>query len=245
RMLAAGRVSWLGVAGSQSHECRDNAMRHQLNLWPDSLGPAAVFVLGVLLGGLLIYGTYFEFSQRSSVDQWRYPASEGRLRGVPEFFSRLWSFTRAIVGFFVRGVTQKWILPGLTVAYVFGVAASLWLAWSTPAFMPYVNFGFTSEVSNAQPAPVESSGEQGPFYAIEPPSQPTSDRLLSQAEGHWHFLHRGKSPAGKREYRVISLQEGEVSYARIVDAGVRSRVAPFPWEDPSTADLKPCAKFHW
>ena len=46
----------------------------------------------------------------------------------------------ARVRFFVSGVTQRWILPGLTVAYIFGVAASLWLAWDTPAFMPYVNF---------------------------------------------------------------------------------------------------------
>jgi hypothetical protein len=245
RILAAGRVSWLGIAGSQSNECRDNAMRHQLNLWPDSLVPASIFVLGILLGGLLIYGAHFEFSQRSSVVGWRYPVVEGRLRGVPDFFSRLWSLARSTVGFFIRGVTQKWILPGLTVAYVFGVAASLWLAWSTPAFMPYVNFGFTSAVSDAQPVPEESSGEQGLFYTKEPPSQPTSDRFLSHADGHWHFLHRGKSPAGKREYRVISLQEGEVSYARVVDAGVKARVAPFPWEDPSTTDLKPCAKFHW
>ena len=101
-------------------------------------------------------------------------------------------------------------------------------------------------ISDVQQVPEESSkGPEGPFYAKEPLTQPTSDRYLSHADGHWHFVHRGKNPAGKREYRIISLRDEEVSYARVVDAGVKGRVAPFPWEDHPTGDLKPCAKFRW
>ena len=219
RMLAAGRISWLAINGLQSNECRYNALRHQINLWPDSLVPALVFVLGGWLGGLLIYRSYRKYLRGVL-----FPVAEYRLRDIFRFFA--------------EGITQRWILPGLTVAYLSGIAASLILAWFTPGFMPFVNFGFTDAVPDKQPA-----AEEQPFYATEPKKQPTSDRFLSYAEGHWHFLHRGKNKEGEREYRVISLRETEISYARVVPLRVRSpRVAPFPWNDPSTQDLQSCRR---
>ena len=252
RILAAGRISWSAIAGLQSNECRDNALRHQLNLWPDSLPPAFIFVLGVLLGGFVIYGSCLEYRQRANANERRSSVVAPRPSGIHRFLIRIWTLIGRPFRFFVEGVTQRWILPGLTVAYIFAICASLWLAWATPAFMPYVNFGFANAVSEEQllaedPPAADSSGgpDEQPFYAAEPPTQPTSDRYLSHAEGHWHFLHRGESTAGKREYRVISLREYEVSYARVVDAGVKGRVAPFPWQHPSTRDLEPCSAFRW
>ena len=121
-------------------------------------------------------------------------------------------------------------MRGLVVAYLMGIFASLTLAWSTSGFLPFVNFGFTDAVPEGKP-----------LYAAEPKKQPTSDRFLSYAEGHWYFLHRGTDEAGERAYRVISLRMEEVSYARVVNSAVRTRrVAPFPWEDPSTRDLELC-----
>jgi hypothetical protein len=246
RMLAWGRMSWSAIVGVQTGECRDNALRHQLNFWPDSLIPAAIFVLGVFLGGLLIYESYHRYHQGLSAESTQAQTVHQHPGLILMFLRGAWSFGKGSLIFFVRGVTQRWIWSGLLTAYIFGIVASLWLAWATPAFMPYVNFGFSSPISDGQPA-AHSSGESEtqPFYDVEPPTQPTSDRYLSHAEGHWHFIHRGESAEGKREYRVISLREDQVSYARVVDAGVKGRVAPFPWENPSTWDLEPCSEFRW
>jgi hypothetical protein len=211
RMLSAGRVAWLSVVGLHSCEGRDEALRHQLNFWPDSMVPALVFVVGGWLGGLLTYRLYpTPFSQKL--------------------------FSVASIRFFGKGIMQRWILPGLTVAYLCGIVASLVLAWFTPGFLPYVNFGFVDAVPDKQPA-----AEEQPFYAVEPKKQPTSDRYLSYSDGHWHILHRGETREGEREYRIISLRETEISYARVVPLRVLNpRAAPFPWDEPSTQDLERC-----
>lgn len=255
RILATGRMSWSAIAGLQSDECRANALRHQLNFWPDSLPPAFIFVLGVLLGGFVIYGSCLDYRERANANERHSSVAAPHPRSTHRFLIGLWILIGRPIRFFVEGVTQRWILPGLTVTYIFAICASLWLAWATPAFMPYVNFGFANAVSDEQlraedtqeqPAADGAGGpDEQPFYAVEPPTQPTSDRYLSHAAGHWHFLHRGESTEGTREYRVISLREYEVSYARVVDAGVKGRVAPFPWQHPSTSDLEPCSKFNW
>jgi len=246
RMLAWGKMSWSAIVGLQSDECRDNALRHQLNFWPDSLIPAVIFVFGVFLGGLLTFESYQRYRRRLFADVPQASTADQHMGSILRFLNGAWLFVKGRFVFFVRGVTQRWIWSGLLTAYVFGIIASLWLAWATPAFMPYVNFGFTSPISDEQPT-ADNSGEPEtrPFYDVEPPTQPTSDRYLSNADGHWHFIHRGASEAGKREYRIISLREDQVSYARVVDAGVKGRVAPFPWKNPSTWDLKPCSKFTW
>jgi len=128
RILAGGRISWFVIRGRKSTECDlVQAHRHQLNLWPDSLFPALVFIVGCSLGGWLIYRSYE--SHRKSVDEIRYrsPLEDYRLR--PEFFK--------------RGVTAGWILSGLATAYVVSVLASVLLAAYTPAFMPYMTYGST------------------------------------------------------------------------------------------------------
>jgi hypothetical protein len=52
RLLAGGRLSWFVLRERKSTECDpDQAMRHLLNLWPDSLVPALIFVAGCLIGG--------------------------------------------------------------------------------------------------------------------------------------------------------------------------------------------------
>jgi hypothetical protein len=209
RILGAGRLSWSAVRGVQSGECIDEAMRHQLNLLPDSLIPAAIFAVGTSCGGWLIYNSYKRFRQR--------PFADNRQ-------------LRSMFRFFAGGITQRWILSGLTVAYAAGVLASLTLTLATPAFMPYINFGFTYPDSR-----------QPPPYTAEPVKQPTSDRFLSHAEGHWNFLHRGRNREGEREYRIISLREDEVRYSRVIPyPDPNPRVAPFPWAHPSTGDLKLC-----
>jgi hypothetical protein len=118
-------------------------------------------------------------------------------------------------------------LPGLTVAYVFAIAATLVLAWATPPFMPYITYGFDT-------------------YAAKP-ERYLADRFLSYSEGRWHFLHRIKNENGEREYRIIALSDSaqEANYVRIRPHPAQNpRVAPtqFPWSEEyaSAPDRKPC-----
>jgi hypothetical protein len=207
RILSAGRVACEAIVGRQSKEPRDEALRHQLNLWPDSLIPALILVAGGLFGGWLMYKSFRRYRQSSSVSEGQDPAIDYRLRSIFRFL--------------VRGITQGWILPGLTAAYIFGIAASLVLAWSTPGFMPFATYGETVEY---------------------PGQEPTTDRFLSHTEGHWHFLHRVQTEAGEREYRVLALRESAVTYVRIRPHPWRyPRVAPFPWpEDAATWNQRLC-----
>src|SRR5688572_14314669 len=105
------------------------AMRHQLNLWPDSLVPASIFLAGCLIGGSLIYRSYQGYRESVDANQRRSPSEDYRLR--PRFFN--------------RGVTEGWILSGVATAYAFSVIASIVLAAYTPAFVPFMTYGDTVE----------------------------------------------------------------------------------------------------
>jgi hypothetical protein len=208
RVIAAGRFS-PAILGSKPTECLEEALRHQLNLWPDSLVCASIFVTGCLWGGWLMYRSYARYRQSVSVNEGHGPVVDQRARGILRFL--------------VRGITQGWILSGLGAAYAFGLFASLMLAWYTPAFMPLLTYGAT----------VEYQGKQ----------EPNVNRLLSHAEGSWNFLHRKKIEGG-REYRIVSLTEGEARFVRVRPHEERAfRVAPFPWsEDAVTKVTNPCAE---
>jgi len=131
RTLSAGRLLGPAILGRKPTECREEALRHQLNLWPDSLVPALVFIVGGLWGGWLMYGAYRRYRQGVALNEGRGPVADHRLRGTLRLL--------------VRGITQGWILPGLAAAYTFGIAASLVLALYTPAFMPLLTYGGTPD----------------------------------------------------------------------------------------------------
>jgi hypothetical protein len=194
RLLAAGRLYGRAIFGREPTECRLEALRHQLDLWPDSLIPAGIFVAGGLWGGWLIYKSYQKYRHSRSANMGQYSVADYSLRP----------------GFFSRGITQGWILSGLTVAYLSGIVASLVLTWFTPGFVPFATYGETVEY---------------------PGKEPTTDRFLSHAEGHWYFLHRIEPEGGEREYRILALREGTVTYVRIQPQPAwATRVAPFvPW----------------
>ena len=206
RIVAAGRFS-PAILGSKPDGCLEEALRHQLNLWPDSLVCALIFVAGGLWGGWLMYGSYRRYRRSVSVNEGRGPVVDYRVRGILRFL--------------VRGITQGWILPGLGAAYTFGLFASLMLAWYTPAFMPFLTYGATPEYRGKE--------------------EPNINRLLSHEDGSWNFLHRKRTKGG-REYRIVSLTEGEAKFVRVRPHEERAfRVAPFPWsEDAVTRVTKPC-----
>lgn len=208
RIVAAGRFS-PAILGSKPTECLEEALRHQLNLWPDSLICASIFVAGGLWGGWLMYRSYRRYRQSVSVNEGRGPVVDYRARGILRFL--------------VRGITQGWILPGLGAAYAFGLFASLMLAWYTPAFMPLLTYGATPEYRGKE--------------------EPNVNRLLSHEDGSWNFLHRKRTEGG-REYRIVSLTEGEAKFVRVRPHEERAfRVAPFPWsKDAVTRVTKPCAE---
>jgi len=208
RILAAGRFS-PAVFGSKPTECQEEALRHQLNLWPDSLVPAFIFVAGGLWGGWLMYGAYRRYRQNVSVNEGLGPVVDHRIRGTLRFLA--------------RGITQGWILPGLLAAYAFGIAASLMLAWYTPAFTPLLTYGDTLEYRGTE--------------------EPSHNRLLSHADGSWHFLHR-KRVGDEREYRIVSLADGEAKFVRVrPHRETAFRVAPFPWsKDAVTRVTEPCTQ---
>lgn len=209
RIQAAGRLFGPAILGNKPAGCREEALRHQLNLWPDSLVPALIFLAGGLWGGWLMYEAYRRYRQSVSMNEGLGPVIDHRVRGTLRFL--------------VRGITQGWILPGLVVAYVFGIAASLMLAWYTPAYLPLLTYGDTPEY-------------QGEV-------EPTHNRLLSHADGNWHFLHREKIEGG-RKYRIVSFTEGEAKFIRVrPHRATAFRVAPFPWsEDAVTRVTEPCKR---
>jgi hypothetical protein len=189
RILAAGRVYGKAIVGTQSAECREQALRHQLNLWPDSLMPASILIGGAILGGWLISRSYRRYREEQSLS-----AADHRLR--------------SIFSFFYKGITQGWMWPGLTVAYVFGVLASLWLAWATPAFLPFMTYGTAT-------------------YSAEQ-ERNLQDRFLSYTDGRWYFLHRVKPDTGEPGYRVVALADS-AEKAKYV------RVRPHPAQYPRVA----------
>ena len=151
RMLAGGRVSWFVLRGRQSTECNQEKVRwYQLNLWPDSLVPAFVFLAGCLIGGWLIHRSYRTYRQRTYANRGSYLAARRRLPSVS------------------NGVTEGWLLKGLLVAYAFSVFASIALAWFTPAFVPFMTYGDTV-VHRGEPQPTENaflSHTEGHWYFV-------------------------------------------------------------------------------
>ena len=207
RIQAAGRLFSPAILGSKPNGCLEETLRHQLNLWPDSLVPAFLFVVGGLCGGWLMYRAYQRYRQSVSLNEGLGPVVDHRVRGTLRFL--------------VRGITQSWILPGLTAAYIFGIAASLMLAWYTPAFMPLLTYGDSPDYGGRE--------------------EPSHNRLLSHKDGSWNFLHRNKIEGG-REYRIVSFTDGEARFVRVrPHRATAFRVAPFPWsEDAATRVTEPC-----
>jgi hypothetical protein len=154
RMLAAGRVYGLVIFGNAPiDDCREEALRHQLNLWPDSLVPALILVAGGLWGGWLTYKSYRRYRHGVSANEGLGPVVDYR--------------TRSIFQFLTNGVTQGWIVRGLVVAYTFGIVASLVLAWAMPGFMPFMTYG--NDVQALMEKPLENrflSYTDGRWYFI-------------------------------------------------------------------------------
>jgi hypothetical protein len=126
RVVAGGRVSWFALRGRLSTECNaDKVEWHQLELWPDALVPASIYLVGCLWGGWLIYSSYQAYLRRTDTNRLLYPAD------------------RRLDNSIFAGVTEGWILSGLAIAYMFSVVASIVLALNTPAFMPYMTYGPT------------------------------------------------------------------------------------------------------
>jgi hypothetical protein len=131
RTLTAGRLSCLAITGREYNESHAEAIRHQLNLWPDSLVPACIFALGVLVGGRLVFSSYRSYRRRVHEKTGKYP--ETGYNGIR---------------FFSNGITQRWLLPGLVAAYLTSIIASLCLVWVMPAFMPFMTYGYSSAGSD-------------------------------------------------------------------------------------------------
>ena len=163
-VAGGGRLSWFGLwfalRGRLSTECNEvKIARHQVELWPDALVPASIFLVGCLWGGWLVYSRYQAYRRRTYTDRDRYPADR-RLHN-------------AIVG----GVTEGWILSGLAIAYMFSVFASIVLAWYTPAFMPYMTYGDTVE-HRGEPKPTVNtflSHTEGQWYFLHRIEKDTDD----------------------------------------------------------------------
>jgi hypothetical protein len=115
RILIAGRVSCLAIVGRRYEEPPAEAMRHQLNLYPDSFWPSVIFVFGGLMGGMLILLAYRKYREIVYQDEGVYP--ETGYNGIR---------------FFSNGITQGWLLSGLVVAYCTGIVASLLLVGLMP-----------------------------------------------------------------------------------------------------------------
>jgi hypothetical protein len=202
RILAGGRVSWFVLRGRQSTECDlDQAMRHQLNLWPDSLVPASIFLAGCSLGGWLIYRSYQGYRERVDAASRRPPSEDYRLR--PEFFN--------------RGVTEGWVRSGLALAYASSVLASIVLAAYTPAYVPYITLKPSVEYLEGKGSTNNRflSHTEGQWY------------LLHRIERDSDYNPPRWSPPN---YNIVSVEEGQVKHVRVSPNPPRaSRVEPLPW----------------
>jgi hypothetical protein len=132
RIVAQGTLSWpavhLALRGRLSIECNKRKVAwHQLELWPDALVPASIYLVGCLWGGWLIYSSYQNYRRRTY---------DNRL---------LYLEDRRLGNTILEGVTKGWLLSGLAIAYLFSVFASIVLAYNTPAYMPYMTYGPTVE----------------------------------------------------------------------------------------------------
>jgi hypothetical protein len=200
RVVAGGRPSWFHLRGRLSTECSEEQIaRHQSELWPDSLVPASIILVGCLWGGWLIYSSYQAYRRRTNV---------GRLPGT------VIATERRLGKVIFDSVTEGWILSGLAIAYTFGVIASMVLAWNTPSVVPPMTYGPTVE-HRGKPKPTESaflSHSEGQWYFLH--RIPNDD---------------GDNPKTKKppDYTIVSLREGEVKYVRVRPIPPRvARVAP-------------------
>lgn len=200
RIVAGGRLTLFVLRGRKSTECVEGKIWwHQLQLWPDSIIPALLFVAGCLIGGCVIYTSY----RRYRCSHHSHP---------PEDYYRLRPRT------FVRGVTEGWMRSGLAFAYGASVLASIVLAWFTPAFIPFMTYGDTVEYHGGK-EPTENvflSHFEGQWYFLhrieEPDNVDNPDkwskpdhRIVSLAEGQVDHVRVRPVPP------------------------LASRVAPLPW----------------
>ena len=198
RIVAAGRLSLFAFRGRLSTECNpDKVTWHQVELWPDALVPALIFLVGCVWGGWLIYSSYQAYRWRIYANRHRSPPAERRL-GNSIF----------------EGVTEGWILSGLAIAYMFSVIASIALAWNTPAFMPFMTYGDTVE-HHGEPKPTENaflSLTEGQWYFVHRIETDTDKNPKT-----W------KPP----DFTIVSLAEREVKHVRVrPNPPNASRVAP-------------------
>ena len=196
RIVAGGRLDLFVLRGRKSTECvAGKIWWHQLQLWPDSIIPALLFLAGCAMGGRVIYRSYRSY-RRS------HPTEDYRLRP----------------GTFVRGVTDGWMRSGLAFAYGGSVVASIVLAWFTPAFIPFVTYGDTIEYHGGK-EPTENvflSHFEGQWYflhRIEPDNvdNPATwvkpeHRIVSLAEGQVDHVRVRPNPP--RASRVAPLPWG-------------------------------------
>jgi hypothetical protein len=147
--VAGGRPTFLSLRGRLSTECNKAMVAwHQSQLWPDSLVPAAIFLVGCLWGGWLMYRSYQAYLQRPDHD----PAANLRLGNA-----------------LLESVTKGWILPGLAIAYAASVAASIMLAWYTPSFQPFMTYGPTVVHRGENKKPTDNtflSHTEGQWYFL-------------------------------------------------------------------------------
>jgi hypothetical protein len=162
RILIAGRVSCSAIVGRRYLEPPVEAMRHQLNLYPDSFWPSVIFVFGGLIGGMLILLAYRKYREIVYQDEGVYPETG---------YNGIW--------FFSNGITQGLLLSGLVVAYCTGIVASLLLVGLMPAFMPYMTYGDSLE----DPVDHENrylSHTEGRWYVIH--------RYRNKNDDRWYGL---------------------------------------------------------
>lgn len=220
RAMAGGRLSLFALRGRESTECaatvsaRAKIRWQQLDLWPDSLLPASIFLAGCLLGGLVIYRSYRDYL-RTEANEGRSPLRDYRLRP----------------GFFYRGVTEGWIRSGLAIAYVFSVVASIVLAAYTPVYLPFITYGDTVEYRGGKEPTDKAflSHTDGHWYFLH--------RLENDNDAH---PRRWDPP----DFKIVSLAEGKADHVRVNPNLPRaSRVAPLPWglaEPPLQLVNDPC-----
>jgi hypothetical protein len=203
RILAGGRISLFALRGRKSTECPPDKIRwHQLDLWPDSLLPALIFLAGCTIGGWVIYGSHRRYRRSVAADERRPLSQDYRLRP----------------GFFARGVTEGWIRSGLAIAYVSSVFASIVLAWYTPAYLPFVTYGGTVEYRGGKEPTNKAflSHTEGQWYFLHRLENDNDPRSREWTEP---------------DFKIVSLAEGKVDHVRVRPNPPRaSRVAPLPWE---------------
>lgn len=202
RILAGGRLSLFALRGRESTECYPAQARwHQLNLWPDSLLPALIFLSGCSIGGWVIYRSYRSYLE-AEANSGRHPLRDYRLRP----------------GFFGRGVTEGWIRSGLAIAYTFSVLASIFLAAYTPAYLPFMTYGNSIDYRGDKEPTDKAflSYTEGHWYFLN---------RLENAENE-----DNTGPWIRPDFKIVSLAEGQVDFVRVRPNPPRaSRVAPLPW----------------